>query len=176
MLVEALKSGDQILLLRKGGITDVGGEFKLEADRFWLWPTYLHQDTDWLAEPEHHRLADVMAEPRAADTYRLDSIAEVDAILEVPSRAALDAIADHHVWSPDYLDLRWRYRPELPLYLLILRASTSSETHTITETAAQRGCKSWVEVGALPTGELTPALTDDEFASRREDLVARLRA
>ncbi|NUQ01321.1 MAG: DUF1802 family protein [Armatimonadetes bacterium] len=168
VVVDALQRGDQILLLRKGGILDVGGEFSLEAERFCLWPTYLHQEADWLAADHQHRLAPILAQPREADAYTIASFAEVTDILAVPSREQLDALAGEHVWSSEYLDMRWRYRPELPLYLLLLRVHHLGEPVVLRETVQQRGCKSWVDLDPpVALGGLAPVLSDPDHARRR---------
>lgn len=175
VVVDALRRGEQMVLLRKGGILDVGGEFRLETERFLLWPTYLHQSADWLAEAHQDRLAPVLAEPRAADEYRLDTFAEVERVLEVPSRQALDHLSNEHLWSPAYLDLRWRYRPELPLYLLILRAWRLPDPVIVHETTEQSGCRSWVPLRepVSLTGR-RPVLDGATFRRRADDLTARL--
>ena len=42
--IAALGRGDQVILIRKGGIADP--HFGVEADRFYLYPTYFHQQQD----------------------------------------------------------------------------------------------------------------------------------
>ena len=39
----ALAVGRQAIILRKGGIAETGGQFEPEHTRFWLYPTYVHQ-------------------------------------------------------------------------------------------------------------------------------------
>jgi hypothetical protein len=43
VIVEALGAGEQILILRKGGIAEDGGGFELKAGKFWLFPTQFHE-------------------------------------------------------------------------------------------------------------------------------------
>src|SRR4026207_2223470 len=49
----ALAAGRQIVLRRKGGIYESGGEFELDHPEFLLFPTYLHQNLKML-KPEAH--------------------------------------------------------------------------------------------------------------------------
>ena len=42
---EALGRGEQVLLLRKGGISEEGREFRIEHPEFLLFPTFEHQRT-----------------------------------------------------------------------------------------------------------------------------------
>ena len=177
VIVDALGRGDQLVLLRKGGILDAGGEFSMASERFLLWPTYLHQDTDWLAEPYHDRLAPSLADrPDEPDTYRLDTLAVTEAILEVPSRAHLDPLAGEHIWSDSYLDMRWNYRPEIPLYLLLLRVYRLPGATLVHETSEQRGCRSWVELERPVDVEgATPVVADDGFVRRCGTIRAAMR-
>src|SRR5260370_12859557 len=46
VVCQALARGKQAVILRKGGIAEAYGEFKVEHKQFWLYPTYLHQKPD----------------------------------------------------------------------------------------------------------------------------------
>ena len=48
LVADALADGRQVLLLRKGGIYESGGEFELENRRFVFFPTYIHQNLGML--------------------------------------------------------------------------------------------------------------------------------
>lgn len=175
VIVDALGSGDQVVLLRKGGIADVGGEFRLEADTFCLWPTYLHQSSDWLAPAHAHRLADSLAAQAGTDELDIRVWAQVAAIHAVPSRDALDRLAAEHLWSAAYLDQRWNYRPDLPLYLLVLRAHRLPAPVRRRERPEDRGCKSWLPLAEpLDTTGSTPVLDDATFAQRAAAIASSL--
>src|SRR5580692_10141938 len=60
---DALATGRQIILLRKGGIYEAAGEFELENREFFLFPTYLHQNTAMLKTAYLAGLTSVSAEP-----------------------------------------------------------------------------------------------------------------
>ena len=45
VICQALGEGRQALILRKGGIAEEGGAFRVEHTRFWLFPTYVHQQS-----------------------------------------------------------------------------------------------------------------------------------
>ena len=44
--VRALAEGEQLLTLRKGGIRETNRHFRLEHERFFLYPTFDHQRND----------------------------------------------------------------------------------------------------------------------------------
>src|SRR3954447_15542724 len=80
---KALAEGRQALLLRKGGIAEPGGDFVVQHSRFWLLPTYVHQQREGL-QPEAHPLLDqAEAERPPAGVVRLTHFGEVGGIYRV---------------------------------------------------------------------------------------------
>ena len=61
--IDALARGEQILLLRKGGIHEPDRHFRVEHDRFLFYPGYLHQNAALLKPEYRSRLT---AEPDAS--------------------------------------------------------------------------------------------------------------
>ena len=168
----ALESGRQMLLLRKGGIYESAGEFELEHPQFLLFPTYLHQNLKML-EPEAH----AGFEPRMAEPSQitLSSAGVVTDIVQLASRAQMDALDEEHIWTPPLIDMRFNYRPENPLYLLLVRAYRLQRPVTIENTPAYAGCKSWVPLeDAIETTGATPVLSASAFESRRDRILSSL--
>ncbi|SVB06991.1 uncharacterized protein METZ01_LOCUS159845, partial [marine metagenome] len=52
VVVEAIGSGRQIVILRKGGIAEGVGGFKAEHDRFWLFPPRFPQQAKGVIDSE----------------------------------------------------------------------------------------------------------------------------
>jgi hypothetical protein len=139
----ALESGRQMLLLRKGGIYESAGEFEVEHREFLLFPTFLHQNLDMLKPAEHAGFVAHNAEPAEV---AIASAGVVTDIIELKSREQMNRIDDEHVWLAPLLDMRFTYRPENPLYLLLIRAYRLHAPVTIANTPAYAGCKSWVQL------------------------------
>jgi hypothetical protein len=70
--------------------------------------------------------------------------AEAARIVEVPGRPQIDALVDLHLWDVPLIDMRFAYRPEKPLYLVVVRAFALPSPVTIDNTLEYAGCKSWV--------------------------------
>src|SRR5688572_25237370 len=103
----ALEQGRQIVLLRKGVIHETGGRFELEHPRFLLFPTYLHQNREMLKASEHARFTAATAEP---ERITLSAAGEVTDIIQLKSRAQMDALEDQYVWTKPLIDMRFNYR------------------------------------------------------------------
>ena len=169
VVCSALETGRQILLLRKGGIYEAAGEFEVEHRRFLLFPTYLHQSLKMLKPEAHGGFEARSAEPQQV---RLSAAAEVTDIVQLTSRKQMDAIEDQHIWTPPLIDMRFNYRPENPLYLLLVRAYRLGEGATVENTPAYAGCKSWVPLEEkIKTAPAVPALEEPEYARRRDRLL-----
>ena len=151
VVCDALARGEQSILLRKGGIQEGPGGFSIEHRRFALLPTRLHQKTEMLKPAYQSRVDGGDVEPA---TFSLTHAGEIGEIFVVPSRESLNALNDLHVWDEPYLEMRWNYRPERPLYLMVVRAFAVGEPFDLTNNYEVAGCRSWVPLKApLDVGE-----------------------
>lgn len=137
----ALEQGRQAVLLRKGGIYEAAGEFELEYREFVLLPTYLHQKAQYVKPPWRSHIPVVSSEP---DAIVVNSWARVHQIFHVPNRVALEALDQLYLWDKPLLDMRFNYRPDSPLYLILLETFLLPRPATIANHPAYAGCKSWV--------------------------------
>jgi hypothetical protein len=168
----ALDEGRQIILLRKGGILEAIGGFELEHPQFFLFPTYLHQNAQMLKEPERTRLVSLNEEPAQ---ITLSSAATVTDIIRLRDRAQMDRLEQEHIWTSPLIDMRFNYRPQNPLYLLLLRVYGLAEPITIDNTAEYAGCKSWVPLEtSIATAGARPVLDDAAYQSKRERITTEI--
>lgn len=176
-VIEALKTGGQVLLLRKGGIAEKGGVFRVEQQEFSLYPTFLHQDKEYI-RPEFHAIFDrVLEEAAAIGRVRIDSYAVVEQVIQATDLARLHKYESSHIWTPAYIDLRYQYKPENPLYVLLVRVHRLPRPVEFEETDAYRGCKSWVTLDfEIETAGRTPVLSDEAFAERTRAIQETLQA
>ncbi len=166
VVCDNLLEGKQVVMLRKGGIRETGGEFELEHPRFFLFPTYVHQEAHLLKEPFGEKIEKVTSEP---DEIVIRAAAEVTDIVPIVKRGQLQAIDEQHPWSEALIDMRFNYRPENPLYLLLLRVYRLAEPRRIINTPAYAGCRSWVALSPpVSTGGTTPVLSDALYQDRRQ--------
>jgi hypothetical protein len=166
---DALRSGRQIILLRKGGIADRGGEFRLEHDQFLIFPTFVHQSYKMLEPEAHGRFQPASSEP---NQIRIDTAALVTDVLPIKSRAQMDALDAQHIWSSSLIDMRFNYKPEKPLYLMIVRAYALPDPATIQNTPQYAGCKSWVPLAvAIHCHGATAAIDDQSFEANRTRII-----
>ncbi len=164
---EAIGRGEQILLLRKGGIHEDGKDFRVIHREFLLYPTYEHQKSE-LLRPEHHpTLEALLAKPRDAKQITFTHFAVAEEVLEVEEQGDVDALSPHYIWTTAYAQSRLRWKPMLPLSVMLLRAYRLEAPVTAPWLPEYSGCTSWVEVLAdVPLGRIEPVLSDAEFRAQ----------
>lgn len=168
-VVEALKSGQQSLLFRKGGIRE-SGFLVLEQTCFFLFPTYEHQNHDDLKTEAHRWLSDA---DQGGESITFTCYAEVSDVYRAREYRLLKRLHDLHVYTPVFLQKRLAYRPSLPLYVMLLRVYVI-EPQTIPLCPDYAGCRSWVSLEkSYPLCNPRPAISDQAFAQvkRRLDLL-----
>ena len=170
LLTDALASGRQIMLLRKGGIIETAGEFELENHHFVFFPTYVHQNLAMVKPDAQAGFESHAVEPRKVT---LAIAGEVTDIVSVSHRSQVDKLDDEHIWTKPLIDMRFSYKPENPLYVVLVRAYKLATPITVPNTPAYAGCKSWVPlVEAVPTAGATPALDDTLYNAKRERILS----
>ena len=68
------------------------------------------------------------------------------------------------MWTPEYAESRFRWRPKKPLTVLILRTYLLPEPVELPYSEAYAGCRSWIELeDPVSTQGSRPALDDGGF-------------
>jgi len=176
VVCEAIASGRQMMLARKGGIAEPEGEFQLPKDRFWLYPTYFHEAEAKLNEQGKQLLADhpEFTQPPASPDVTMHLVCEVTDAIYVEEEAKLETVLSEQILNREALRMRFHYRAP-GIHVLVIRAYEVSRPATITPTEAMAGCKSWVEYHEpLETGELRPIVDDAAFTIRKKMLLSSL--
>jgi hypothetical protein len=166
----ALAHGRQSVLFRKGGIAEEHGAFRLEHTRFWLYPTYVHQQESGL-RPDW---ADLLRTTRRPDEHRihLSHWALVTRALHVADLDAVLRLAPLQGCSEATVRQRFAYR-EPGLHVLAVRVYQAPSPHDIPEIPVYLGCKSWVPLASsLDTAGSQAVLDDAEHARRQAALDA----
>ena len=159
--VRALERGDTALVVRKGGIREK--VFAVPKTRFLLLPGYEHQRPE-LIKPEFRHIMDEIPDLTDDGPLRFSSFAEVEGAFEISEARDLEALNDHHMWTHEYAESRFKWRPKKPLTVLVLRTYVLPETVELPYREGYGGCKSWIELeDSISVEGARPALSDGEF-------------
>ncbi len=147
-VIDALGRGEQILLIRKGGIADP--TFGVEAERFYLFPTFFHTGS---GEPP--------------ESVRISHWAEVVKTWRVRDLELLYALEPFTIMDRANLDTRYRFREDQALHVLAVRAWRLPQPVTIALKPEYAGCRSWVSIDdEIDVEGSVPALSEDVLVDR----------
>lgn len=163
VICEALGQGKQAVILRKGGIAESEGEFAVAQTRFWLYPTFVHQQNEGIQEEARSLLDQVLANHPPSGTVRLQFWAEVATAYYVREEIPALLLSHLHYWSEEAVRKRFHYG--MPgLYVLVVRVHRLPEPIEIDDLPAYAGCRSWVTLEQeVPTAGSHPSLDDRSF-------------
>jgi len=179
--IEALARGEQIIILRKGGIQEPNLHFQIEHDRFLFFPGYLHQDAELLKPDYRSWLTDEADQPDSSQVI-FSLYAEVTDVIELGVAGSGDpesvaALEPFHIWAPGFALKRVHWKPLHPLHVIFLRCHSIQEPVTMPVTPEYSGCTSWVDLDSeVPLGEMTPAIPDTEYERTVSEIKAALAA
>ena len=173
--VRALAQGQQVLLLRKGGIHEEGKDFRVIHPEFVLYPTYEHQREDLLKTEHQPTLARLLEESPQSEAITFTHFGKVEELMEVLDQDKVDDLSPHHIWTNAYAQSRLHWKPMLPLSIMLLRVYRMEQPVTVPFIPEYRGCTSWVDIiPRVGLGNLTPVLSDEEFQRRVDEIKGSL--
>jgi hypothetical protein len=168
VVVDALARGDQILILRKGGISEGPGGFQLEHERFLLFPTLFHQQRESVIAPSQIRY-DAIAPKLSPTIVRIECFAEVVDWKLIDSLDAATRLRSQHIWRDEVVREKLLTGRGSSMYALALRVFRLNAPAELPMLAHYGGCKSWVELDhPVSAGDAQPILTDSEFNLKLE--------
>jgi hypothetical protein len=172
---EALGRGEQILLLRKGGIHEDGKDFRVIHREFLLYPTFEHQKADLLRTEHQQALESLLEQPRDDKQITFTYFAVAEEVLEVEDQSKVDDLEPHYIWTTAYAQSRLHWKPMLPLSVMLLRVYRLETPVTVPWLPEYGGCTSWVEdLVEVPLGNMEPVISDEEFRRRVDDVKGSL--
>ncbi len=170
--VDALHTGETIMLLRKGGIREEGKHFRVAHDEILLYPTYEHQLPELLKSP-YATQVNAVAAGWHPTTVPIDSFTRITDIFQVSAANTVEQLLPFHIWNERFAAERFGWKPRHPLYVLLLRTYRLAQTHALPYDAAYGGCKSWIDLQTpLSLEGMTPVLDDVAYTAQ----VATIRA
>jgi len=169
--VMALASGQTICAVRKGGIHEK--RFDVPSRACFLFPTYLHQSEETIQPRYRAALEQVLQHQPIDGKLHLRYFAEITDVVPIDAPTRLDGLAPHVIWTPAYVEQRFRWRPRQPLQLLLLRIYRLLNEVTLDLVPSYNGCSSWVTLERpVATAGAVAALGDARYEVERSAVLA----
>ncbi len=126
-MIESLGRGEQVVLIRKGGIADP--KFGLDASEFYLYPTYFHQ-----GENDHRASVTIT---HWCEVVRTWSLRDIDILHRLAPLVSVPV---------ETLDARYRFRPDQALHIIGVRVYALPRPVEVGFRDEYAGCRSWLSV------------------------------
>lgn len=171
LICDALARGQQSLIIRKGGIAEGRDGFRFKHADFLLFPTLFHEQAAKLRVPPETPLP----APDAEGQHRIQLAAHVEWTADVTDWEKVRALEPFHLWTETEIRKRFDQDDQPGVSLALVRIARLSQPLLFPDAPRYGGCRSWVEVPALPADTtLIPVLDDPTHAERQEQIRALL--
>jgi hypothetical protein len=172
-VVSALAAGDQIVLVRKGGIAEK--RFGLEADRFYLYPTFLHQEENQFKPSLRHHLDVTRIGPAEPESVEITAWCEAVQSFEVSELDALLRLEPFVIFTGQTIEDRYRFRPRQAMNVIAVRTFLLPHPVRVHTRAEYLGCRSWLALEeAIETDGSRAVLSDRALIERVAEIAAAL--
>lgn len=169
VIVDALGRGDQILVLRKGGIHEDTALFMPEHDRFWLFPTLFHQQKESVIPAAQARFEEFIQPTLCAGMVDIQYLAELHSAIQITSIDDARRLAGQHIWAPGVVEERFDWGGQKSVFALLLRVHKLPAPVQLSRLTQYGGCRSWIELGEdLSEQGLEPVLSTPVFDTKVE--------
>ncbi len=158
----SIELGETSVIFRKGGIAEGRNGFEFKHRRFFLFPTFFHEQI------ERTRLgSDRDVAPRI-DQVTISVFVEVEFATLVRDLSLVQSLETFHVLRPSVLKDRFHYDDQDGLHVAFLRAFRVAPVWELPYLPAFRGCRSWITLPQAPAGlKMEPVLDEQEQTRRR---------
>src|SRR5437763_12702505 len=102
VVVDALGRGEQILILRKGGIHEQRGAFHADHHEFWLFPTQYHE-AERSVIPSKRPILRELAAVAPRDFVDIEFYVVADPILAITDIERVKRLQGRHIWNEQIL-------------------------------------------------------------------------
>lgn len=177
-VVRALGSGEQSVILRKGGIHEQNRLFQIRHTGFLLFPTREHQSAEDLNEAGKKHLEASRLQMPDAGKIRLEYEAVLEKAWWVPDLKFLPGLSPFHTASQAGVEKKFSWGERPGLHVLLVRVFCLGSVLEIPDLSAYGGCRSWVELdleeNALARSKSVPVLTEPAFSETARKISAVL--
>ena len=173
VVCDALASGRQSIILRKGGIHEGRAGFSFAEESFFLFPTRFHNQDQFVREGQ----VTALPEWTAGDTVSVTHYCEALWAKTLTDWEKVAALEPYHIWTEETIRQRFDWEGKGmasgSIHVALVRVEALAQPWEFPYEAKYGGCRSWVTLPEPPQGTrlgAVPVTGDDAFST----LVAKL--
>ncbi|MDJ0599399.1 MAG: DUF1802 family protein [Crocosphaera sp.] len=168
--IKALEKGKSILLLRKGGIKEVSGQFEINHNPVLLYPTYEHQKPH-LLKSDYGTFVNPVPSGWHPETITISSWANITNIFQVKEYSIIKELYPYHIWIESFVEERFNWKRTQPLSVLLLRVFLLPKPVTIPYQLTYGGCRSWIQLNQdICLLKSQPVISEDNYYQKVEKI------
>lgn len=177
-MCDALGSGDQSVILRKGGIHEGGGGFSFDHSQFALFPTLFHEQHQHLrTRPAGEDHPGEVPEYQPGDKVVIRYWASLSSVWNLGDWHAIEKLEPFHIWTRETIRERFEWSKSAAdspgIKMALVRIYRLEQPWQIEYQRNHGGCRSWLKLPEIPPASWEtriPVLEEDEFSKTREGL------
>jgi hypothetical protein len=169
VVCEAIGSGRQSVMLRKGGIAEGRDGFAFKHCEFFLFPTWFHEQLEKTTLPTGTALP-----PQLEGEIEIRYAVTLEWSRLVTDASRLPALRPFHILDESVVEERFRYDEAPGIHVGFVRGFRLASPWRLAMQKSFGGCRSWLDLPGLEGIELVPVISDEEHADRRVALEAAL--
>jgi hypothetical protein len=172
VVCEALGTGRQSVILRKGGIAEGRGGFEFEHDEFYLFPTWFHGQVDKIRDQG----AALPSLP--PEKLTVSFAASIEWSGRVSDKETAHRLSELHILDESVIEERFEYDTGdegkagtlggQGIHVAFVRVYRLEPAVSMPMEKKFGGCRSWVELPETDFGTMVSVLSDEEHSRRRE--------
>lgn len=167
-ICDALATGRQTILLRKGGIHEGRDGFSFAHDEFFLFPTRYHDQAKHLRESAPTETA---PEWQVGEPVTITHFARAEWAITLTDWAKVAALEPHHIYTEETVRQRFDWEGKGmasgSIHVALVRVFALAEPWTFPYEKSFGGCRSWIDPPEPPHGwreTMRPVLDESAFA------------
>ena len=144
LVADALASGEQSVLLRKGGISEGKAGFQWLHDRFFLFPSLFHEQAGQVALLPDGSPRSWSPLPGVAEDEIVFSVyVETLATGRIADWEEVQRLAPYHIWREEIVRERFDWGDEPGIAWAVVKAWKLVDPWVLKDRATFGGCRSW---------------------------------
>ncbi|MDF1849854.1 MAG: DUF1802 family protein [Verrucomicrobiales bacterium] len=154
LVADALVAGEQSVILRKGGISEGKSGFQWLHDRFFLYPSLFHEQTEQVKPGSEGKNRELKDPASTIEGFEHPVVFSV--FVETLKTGRLTNWEDvlrldpYHIWKEEIIRERFEWGDEPGISYAVVRAFSLPDPWILEDRKTFGGCRSWF---GLPTDE-----------------------
>ncbi len=170
VVCEALGSGRQVIIVRKGGVDEGPDGMTFKHGEFALLPTFFHQQAQRVV-PDIDFAAREAGTTGERESVEIRHVATLIWHRKVSDRAVLARLQGYHIFTEEEVGARFDQKPEPGVQVALMRVYRLDPPQRVAWSKSFGGCRSWTEMDTdIESCTRVSVLSDERFAEIEREL------